>query len=89
MSEFLVSELETLGASVETRDVGMQQMHDGTTLKLPPVVLATYGNDPAKKTVLVYGHYDVQPVSKIFKGFLGIMYNSGEAKPDHVYVIRL
>jgi Cys-Gly metallodipeptidase DUG1 len=63
MSEFLVSELEALGASVETRDVGMQKMHDGTTLKLPPVVLATYGNDPAKKTVLVYGHYDVQPVS--------------------------
>jgi Cys-Gly metallodipeptidase DUG1 len=25
------------------------------------VVLATYGTDPAKRTLLVYGHYDVQP----------------------------
>lgn len=66
MSEFLVSELKALGASVETRDVGIQKMHDGSTLKLPPVVLATYGNDSSKKTVLVYGHYDVQPVSGWF-----------------------
>lgn len=66
MSEFLVSELKALGASVETRDVGMQKMHDGSTLKLPPVVLATYGNDSSKKTVLVYGHYDVQPVGRWF-----------------------
>ncbi|KAG2185787.1 hypothetical protein INT43_002224 [Umbelopsis isabellina] len=61
MAEFLVSELKNLGASVETRDVGIQKMHDGSSLNLPPVVLATYGNDPSKKTVLVYGHYDVQP----------------------------
>lgn len=69
MAEFLVSELKNLGASVETRDVGIQKMHDGSTLNLPPVVLATYGNDPSKKTVLVYGHYDVQPVSWHFLTF--------------------
>ena len=34
---------------------------DGKELELPPVVLGTYGNDTAKKTILVYGHYDVQP----------------------------
>ena len=26
-----------------------------------PVIFAKYGNDPTKKTVLIYGHYDVQP----------------------------
>jgi acetylornithine deacetylase/succinyl-diaminopimelate desuccinylase-like protein len=26
-----------------------------------PVVFAAHGDDPARKTVLVYGHYDVQP----------------------------
>ncbi|KAF7721877.1 hypothetical protein EC973_003973 [Apophysomyces ossiformis] len=60
MAEFLVEELKALGASVETRDPGVQDFH-GTELKLPPIVLATVGNDPAKKTILVYGHYDVQP----------------------------
>lgn len=37
---------------------------DGKEIDLPPVVLGTYGNDPAKKTILVYGHYDVQPALK-------------------------
>lgn len=39
---------------------------DGKTLKLPPILLGTYGNDPNKKTILVYGHYDVQPVGIFF-----------------------
>lgn len=34
---------------------------EGSKIDLPPIILATYGNDPKKKTVLVYGHYDVQP----------------------------
>ena len=37
---------------------------DGKELDLPPVILGTYGNDPAKKTIMVYGHYDVQPALK-------------------------
>ncbi|KAG2220198.1 hypothetical protein INT45_005371 [Circinella minor] len=61
MSEFLIDELKALDAiNVETRDPGQQDFH-GTPLPLPPIVLATVGNDPAKKTILVYGHYDVQP----------------------------
>jgi len=31
----------------------------GVELELPPIILARYGSDPSKKTVLVYGHYDV------------------------------
>jgi acetylornithine deacetylase/succinyl-diaminopimelate desuccinylase-like protein len=33
-------------------------------IPLPPVLLGQYGSDPKKKTLCVYGHYDVQPASK-------------------------
>jgi Cys-Gly metallodipeptidase DUG1 len=61
MSAFLVDELQRLGAHVETRPLGTQP---GTKdLQLPPVICARYGNDKAKRTILVYGHYDVQPAA--------------------------
>ncbi|KAI7917474.1 cytosolic non-specific dipeptidase [Pyricularia oryzae] len=59
MAHFLVDELKKLGAHVETRELGKQP--DNPSLDLPPVVLGRYGNDPNKRTILVYGHYDVQP----------------------------
>ncbi|KAI1905730.1 hypothetical protein LOZ12_006758 [Ophidiomyces ophidiicola] len=62
MAHFLVSELEALGAEVELRPLGKE--HGREHLELPPVVLARYGNDKDKRTVLVYGHYDVQPATK-------------------------
>ena len=31
---------------------------------LPPLVVGAYGRDAGKKTLLVYGHYDVQPALK-------------------------
>ncbi len=33
-----------------------------------PVVFASYGSDPKKETILVYGHYDVQPAGEGWKG---------------------
>ncbi|KAK3824594.1 MAG: hypothetical protein J3Q66DRAFT_93389 [Benniella sp.] len=63
MGEWLQTEMKRLGVEVETRDPGKHVM-DGHELQLPPVVLGAYGRDPAKKTVLVYGHYDVQPALK-------------------------
>lgn len=62
MGKWLAGELESLGAEVEFRYLGKE--HGREHLDLPPVVLARYGNDKSKRTILVYGHYDVQPASK-------------------------
>ncbi len=62
MSEFLVHELQTLGAHVESRPLGLQP--GKKSLHLPPVIVARYGSSPSKRTILLYGHYDVQPALK-------------------------
>ncbi|KAI2624996.1 cytosolic non-specific dipeptidase [Hypoxylon sp. NC1633] len=62
MAHFLALELKTLGATVELRPLGKQP--DNPDLELPPVILARYGSDKSKRTILVYGHYDVQPAEK-------------------------
>ncbi|EER37755.1 glutamate carboxypeptidase [Histoplasma capsulatum H143] len=59
MGEFLVDELKRLGAEVEIRQLGKEPGRPH--LDLPPVILTRYGNDKNKRTILVYGHYDVQP----------------------------
>lgn len=41
-----------------------QTLPNGTSLKLPPILLGKLGNDPTKKTVVIYGHLDVQPAAK-------------------------
>jgi Cys-Gly metallodipeptidase DUG1 len=63
MGQWLEAELKRLGATVQMKNVGKQVL-EGQEIDLPPVVLAQYGNDPSKKTVCVYGHYDVQPALK-------------------------
>lgn len=40
-----------------------QSLQDGKKIELPPVILGKLGKDPKKKTVLVYGHLDVQPAA--------------------------
>jgi Cys-Gly metallodipeptidase DUG1 len=51
-------------AGVETRLVDLgDHLMAGEKVPLPPVILGKVGDDPTKKTVLVYGHFDVQPVS--------------------------
>ncbi|KAG9242544.1 hypothetical protein BJ878DRAFT_481931 [Calycina marina] len=62
MGQFLVTELKALGADVEARPLGKQPGKEH--LELPPVIVARYGNDKKKRTILVYGHYDVQPAGK-------------------------
>lgn len=53
MADWLESEMKRIGIQTERR----QSRLNGVLL--PPVILGKYGTSP--RTVLVYGHYDVQP----------------------------
>lgn len=55
--------LERLGGAVTLEEIGDEDLGDGSTIPLPPVVLGQFGDDPSKKTLLVYGHLDVQPAT--------------------------
>jgi hypothetical protein len=43
--------MEAMGITVEKRDLGKDPVYPGEGVKLPPVILASLGNDPTKKTV--------------------------------------
>lgn len=63
MADLLNRWIEELGGTSEKVLVGFQELDDGSRYDLPPVILAEFtdGRPAAKPTVLVYGHYDVQP----------------------------
>jgi Cys-Gly metallodipeptidase DUG1 len=61
MAEWLNSQLKQVGVDTKMVDLGRHFM-DGEDLPLPPAILGRIGNDNTKKTVLIYGHFDVQPV---------------------------
>jgi len=63
MATWLQNQLSTLGVQTKAVDLGRHVM-DGQDLPLPPAILGRIGEDPKKKTVLIYGHYDVQPAEK-------------------------
>ncbi|XP_030666123.1 beta-Ala-His dipeptidase isoform X1 [Nomascus leucogenys] len=56
--------LQHLGAHVASVDMGSQQLPDGQSLPIPPIILAELGSDPTKGTVCFYGHLDVQPADR-------------------------
>jgi len=64
MMKWMGEELKALGSQIEYVDIGSQTLPSGQVLKLPPVLMGELGRDPAKKTLLVYGHLDVQPAAK-------------------------
>ena len=61
MSAWLDGQLKGLGVTTKLVYLGNNVM-DGQELPLPPAILGRIGDDPKKKTVLVYGHYDVKLV---------------------------
>ncbi|PPQ82701.1 hypothetical protein CVT25_009398 [Psilocybe cyanescens] len=63
MADWLNEQLKQLGVDTKLVDLGRHIM-DGEDLPLPPAILGRVGNDSAKKTVLIYGHFDVQPAEK-------------------------
>ena len=63
MMKWMGEELKSLGAAIEFVDLGQQTLPDGTVLPLPPVLMGELGTDATKKTLLVYGHLDVQPAA--------------------------
>lgn len=60
MGIWLQQQLEVVGID----DTQLVELPDDpeTQLPLPPLVIGRLGTDTSRKTVLVYGHYDVQPV---------------------------
>ncbi|KAJ7291897.1 hypothetical protein C8J57DRAFT_1274164 [Mycena rebaudengoi] len=64
MAHWLDAQLRAVGVSTRLADLGVETLSSGQTLPLPPAILGKIGNDKAKKTVLVYGHFDVQPAAR-------------------------
>lgn len=89
MARFLQKEAEALSFKLKSHDLGVQpeaQSPTGEDLQLPPLLIGQYGSDPAKKTILVYGHYDVQPAD-ITDGWESDPFTVAE-KPDGRLVAR-
>lgn len=67
MGKWCAKALEKIGCeNIEFKELGNQTL-DGQEIGLPPVVFADYksgADSKNKKTILVYGHYDVQPANK-------------------------
>lgn len=61
---WMKAQMDELGAQSRLEELGNQTLPDGRVIQLPPVCLAQFGDDPAKKTLVVYGHLDVQPAYK-------------------------
>ncbi|THH12856.1 hypothetical protein EW146_g7301 [Bondarzewia mesenterica] len=60
MASFLESQLKSYGVETKSVPLGTHKL-EGKELQLPPAILGRIGNDKGKKTVLIYGHFDVQP----------------------------
>lgn len=61
MMEWASQKLKNLGAHTELRELGDQKLPNGQVLQLPPALIGEFPMDAKKKTILIYGHLDVQP----------------------------
>jgi len=63
MMEQCKKQLEELGSKVELAENPLNRGKKEGDLMLPSIILGELGADPKKKTLLVYGHLDVQPAN--------------------------
>ncbi|KAI1721311.1 peptidase family m20/M25/M40 domain-containing protein [Ditylenchus destructor] len=61
MVDWTQKQMEALNIKCHQVENGMQTLPDGSSIKLPPVIFGQLGENKQKKTLLVYGHLDVQP----------------------------
>ena len=59
MGTWLEGKLKAVGVDAQLAELPDDPI---TKLPLPPLVIGRIDVDPGRKTVLIYGHYDVQPV---------------------------
>ena len=64
MAAWVKAELGKFGVKTDSIPLGKQDI-EGQVLDLPPVIVGRIGEDPKKKTILIYGHFDVQPVYQL------------------------
>ncbi|KFD53855.1 hypothetical protein M514_05361, partial [Trichuris suis] len=64
MIEWTRKHLENLGAKCHLAATDKSHQRDASSFVCPPILFADLGTDAKKKTVLVYGHLDVQPALK-------------------------
>ncbi len=65
MGSWLEAQLNKFGVKTEAIPLGQEHI-EGQVLELPPAIVGRIGEDPKKKTILIYGHFDVQPVCMRF-----------------------
>ena len=63
------------------------QLPSGEEIPLPPIVLGQLGSDPAKKTVCIYGHLDVQP-AKLEDGWDTEPFTLVEKEGQHLFMVN-
>lgn len=63
MVEWTAEQLKKLDVEVTLHELGKQELPTGEKIELPPALFGILGKDKAKKTVLIYGHLDVQPAN--------------------------
>lgn len=80
--------MQKFGSTIEIcpNPAGQETCEDGRKIDYPPIILGHLGQDPAKKTICLYGHLDVQPAKKgdgwdtepfVFQEIEGKMYGRG------------
>ncbi|CAL1717401.1 unnamed protein product [Somion occarium] len=63
MALWLENQLKRYGVQTRAVPLGQQEV-EGKILEYPPAILGRIGDDSKKKTILIYGHFDVQPAEK-------------------------